>query len=67
MAELQKLKEKSLLPELNGVNIRFAGLTATHKVTNSHWRQLQTFWTEYAHEAGASKVAVTSDRRIRLL
>ena len=67
VTELKKLKEKELLPELNGINIRFAGVTATHKVSNAHWRKLQTFWQEYAREAGASKAIVTSDRRIKLL
>lgn len=66
-AELQKLKEKGLLPELNGVNVNFVGVTATHKVTNAHWRQLQTFWQEYAKEAGAVKVISTSERKVRLL
>ena len=67
VTELQKLKEQGLLPELSGVNVNFVGVTATHKVTNAHWRQLQTFWLEYVKEAGASKAIVTSDRKVRLL
>lgn len=65
-AQLKKLKEDELIPELNSINIRFAGVTPTHKVTNAHWRKLQAFWKDYSREAGAETVAVTSDRKIQL-
>jgi len=64
--ELKQICEKGLIPSLKGIDVRFAGVTPTHKVTNAHWRKLQDFWKEYAREAGAEKVAVTSDRNIRL-
>lgn len=63
---LEQIKANGLLPDMKGISIRFAGVTATHKVTNAHWRQLQDFWKEYAYKAGATSVAVTSDRSIQL-
>jgi hypothetical protein len=66
MAQLKKLKDDDLIPELNGINVRFAGFTPTHKISNAHWRKLQNFWKEYAKEAGAESVAITSERKVSL-
>lgn len=65
-AQLKQLIGSDLMPELNGVNISFAGFTPTHNVTNAHWRKLQNFWKEYAKEAGAESISITSDRKIRI-
>lgn len=63
---LQKMKDDDLMPDLSGVKVRFAGVTPTHKISNAHWRKIQSFWTDYAKEAGAESVTVTSDRRISM-
>lgn len=63
-AQLSKLRDDELLPELNGVSVKFAGFTPTHKVSNAHWRKLQNFWKEYLKEAGAESVAISSERKL---
>ena len=65
--DLDRIKTSGLLPDMKGIGIRFAGMTATHKVSNAHWRKLQDFWKEYAAKAGADSVVVTSDRNVQLM
>lgn len=65
-ADLERAKENDLVADLNNVRVVFAGMTPTHRVSNAHWRKLKSFWKEYADEAGARSVSVSSERRLDL-
>jgi hypothetical protein len=65
-ADLERAKDNDLVADLGNVRVVFAGMTATHQVSNAHWRKLRTFWKRYAAAAGVRSVALSSERRLDL-
>ncbi len=65
--DLKKIRDENLMSNLDGVSVTMAGVTPTHNITNSHWRKLQSWWTEYLRNAGAEITSISSERYIESL
>ena len=64
-ADLTKVIDNNLLPNLSGIKVLIAGFTPTHNVSNAHWRKLQAWWREYLKTAGAEVVSIASERNLQ--
>lgn len=62
LSQLARLKKDELLPELHRIHVRLLGMTATHNISNNHYREVKKFWHEYCKEAGVESVEITSER-----
>lgn len=60
---LSNLWNEGLIPEMTQVNFKILGITPTHGVTNAHWRQVKSFWQDYADQAQIKSVRISSERR----
>jgi hypothetical protein len=61
-ADLERAEKMGLIPELPGVSLVFAGVTPTHRISNEHWRKIQSFWKDYGYQSRARSTKVSSER-----
>ncbi len=62
--DLTKVKGNDLMADLKGISVTLLGCTATHNISNYHWRKLQAWWGAYLKEAGAETISITSERGV---